>query len=60
MIIAENTLRSSDSNVPRVIISSNVDDENHRTLEEIRMVETGMILTVQRNIILGRLIEESR
>jgi hypothetical protein len=60
MIIAENALRSSDFNIPRVIISSNVDDENHRTLEEIWMAETGMILTVQRNFILGTLIEENR
>jgi len=38
----------------------NVKEENHKTIEVVRTAEIGMILTVQRSLILGRVTEERR
>ena len=54
--IAENALLRNDSNIPRVSFRK----ELRKTTEDVRMAEIGMILTVQRSLILGRVTEERR
>ena len=52
--IAEKALLRNDSNIPRVSFRK----ELRKTIEDVRMAEIGMILTVQRSLILGRVTEE--
>ena len=54
--IAEKALLRNDSNIPRVSFRKKL----RKTIEDIRMAERGMILTVQRSLILGRVTEERR
>ena len=54
--IAENALLRNDSNIPRVSFPK----ELRKTIKDVRMAEIGMILSVQRSLILGRVTEERR
>jgi len=54
--IAENALLRNNSNIPRVSFRK----ELRKTIEDVRMAEIGMLLTVQRSLILGRVTEERR
>ena len=53
--IAENALLRNDSNIPRVSFRT----ELRKTID-VRMAEIGMILSVERSLILGRVTEERR
>jgi len=58
--ITENALLRNDSNIPRVSFRKKLRKKNHKTIEYVRMAEIGMILTVQRSFVLGRVTEERR
>ena len=58
--IAEKALLRNDSNIPHVSFRKKLRKTNHKTIEYVRMAEIGMILTVQRSLILGRVTEERR